>query len=182
MGPSQGGPTLKKCSCCKEKKEYDEFPKNRQRHDGYHVYCKNCQNLKAKQWRKKNPAKWESLNDRNFAKWRLKLGKPIEDKPRRKRAGQGYITKLGYLTFRKLGHPCADKNGRVQASHLVIYEKTGRVLKKGQTVHHKNGDTLDNSFENLEVWDYYHPPGQREEDKINWCIEYLTERGFKIVK
>lgn len=161
-------------------KELKEFPKNRQRNDGYHVYCKLCQNEKSKEWRRKNPGKWEDLKDRNFAKWRLKLGKPIEDNPRRKRAGEGYITKTGYLTFKKIGHPCADKHGRVQASRLVIYEQTGRVLKKGQTVHHKNGDTLDNRFENLEIWDQSHPPGQREIDKITWCIEYLEERGYKI--
>jgi len=173
---------MKKCSRCKQEKELENFPRSRKRPDGRHVYCKTCHSIKAKEWRRNNPSKWECLKERNFAKWRLKIGKPLEEVGRKKRSGQGYISKWGYLSFKKIGHPCADKHGRVQASHLVVYENTGRIITKGQTVHHINGDTLDNRFENLEVWDSFHPSGQREQDKIKWCIEYLGDRGYRIEK
>ena len=33
------------CSKCKEEKNFCEFPKDKRRHDGYYVYCKQCRKL-----------------------------------------------------------------------------------------------------------------------------------------
>lgn len=172
----------KTCSTCKETKFYTDFPKNKQRIDGRHTYCKICFNKLLRNYRKKNPTIWEIQKNKNFEKWRKKIGISEEQLPRKRKNGEGYISRNGYLSFRKIGHPCADKNGRVQASHLTIYEKTGRILKNGETVHHINGDTLDNRLENLEIWKSGHPSGQRVSDKIKWCIEFLNEYGYTITK
>ena len=114
-------------------------------------------------------------------KWREKLGIDPNIKLKNK-DGEGHINRYGYLTFRRKGHPCADKNGRVQASHLVMYEYIKRPLNKGETVHHKNGIRLDNRIENLELWSHSHPPGQRVVDKIKWCIEFISEYGYRVIK
>ena len=55
-------------------------------------------------------------------------------------------------------------------------------MRKGETVHHKNGDRLDNSPDNLELWDRSQPAGQRVEDKLKWCIEFIEARGYKVSK
>ncbi len=49
----------------------------------------------------------------------------------------------------------------------------GRSLSNTESVHHKNGQRLDNRLSNLELWSRWQPKGQRIEDKIEWAIELL---------
>ncbi len=172
---------IKACMHCKVKKEFKEFGNNRTNNDGLHVWCKICARKKSTEYRHRTPEAWERERQKRFVNWREKLGVCLSIKIKGKK-GEGYVNKQGYLSFKRKGHPCADKNGRVQASHLVIYEHTGRILKKGESVHHKNGMRLDNTIENLEVWSSSQPFGQRVEDKIKWCIEFLNEYGYQVMK
>ncbi len=60
-------------------------------------------------------------------------------------------TASGYLQIKKKNHPYADGEGYVMKHRLVFEQNTGRYLKPGEVVHHRNGNTLDNRFENLEL-------------------------------
>jgi len=70
---------------------------------------------------------------------------------RRERRGayNEYVVISGYLYVYTPDHPNATKAGYV-AKHRLVAEKTiGRLLNKGEDVHHKNLDKYDNDPNNL---------------------------------
>ena len=97
----------------------------------------------------------------------------------------GYINELGYRVVSNKNHPNASKTGKnrykVFEHTVVMCEFLKRPLRKGESVHHKNGIRDDNRIENLELWSTKQPAGQRIEDKLKWCKEFLQEYGFVVI-
>jgi len=96
----------------------------------------------------------------------------------------GYIDEMGYRRLSNKDHPNASKTGRnrykVFEHTVVMSAHLGRHLVKGESVHHKNGIRDDNRIENLELWDKRQPAGQRVQDKLEWCEQYLKEHGYEV--
>lgn len=84
--------------------------------------------------------------------------------------------RIGYI---KEGYRCFTIDCKQVYEHrLVMEEMIGRPLFVHETVHHKNGNRLDNAPDNLELWSSVQPRGQRVEDKIAWAKKLLTDYGF----
>lgn len=81
--------------------------------------------------------------------------------------GSGNITSEGYRRLR-----IAGKN--ILEHRLVMERSLGRDLLPTESVHHRNGDRLDNRLENLELWNSAHPRGQRPEDLVAFAREILA--------
>ena len=87
--------------------------------------------------------------------------------PLRVVAGQGYKSQgywhvpvppeLRHLTNGESPYP---------EHRLVMAQILGRALHSDESVHHKNGNRLDNRPENLELWTRWQPSGHRVKDRI----------------
>lgn len=142
---------------------------------------KNYYSIKGKEISEKS-SKWQR------EKTRINLGLPLDHPRLIGEFGMGHLSKKdGYRYLNKVGHPNAsDRNdkkfrARISEHRFVMSEHLGRPLRKGESVHHKNGIRDDNRIENLELWHKGQPNGGRLDDKIKWAKEFLEEYGYTVL-
>lgn len=161
----------RKCNKSKVESDFYKSPKNE---------CKKCVIARTKARYKSGFCSIEGCNrhkrDSIYCKAHQtrfrRYGDPLVELI--KTVGSGSVTKDGYRVVCRTNHPLfPNKTKQIFEHRLVMAEYLNRPLKPHETVHHKNGDRLDNRIENLELWSSLHPEGQRVEDKIIWAKEIL---------
>jgi hypothetical protein len=103
-----------------------------------------------------------------------KFGDVQADKPVRIVTGTGFVSH-GYLRV-PVPEELRTLTGGIASElqhRLVMAQHLGRPLRQDESVHHRNGDRLDNRIENLELWSRWQPSGQRVSDKIAYAMEIL---------
>lgn len=101
-----------------------------------------------------------------------------------RRSGEGkewHSSPVGYIVRYEPTNQNAGPNGQVYQHRHVMSQIIGRPLRKGENVHHKNGNRKDNSPENLELWVSGQPSGQRIQDVARWAIEWLLGADLETV-
>lgn len=110
---------------------------------------------------------------RNYQKRIRKEGKPSSRRrtaPLNRQLPNGrFIDQAGYICVVQKNRPPIGEH------RLIMEEILGRPLKKGETVHHRNGQKSDNRRKNLQLRVSKHPVGQEIPDLINWAVEILSE-------
>lgn len=160
------------CAVCFKIRSINEMKKSKD-------FCHKCH---YKHKKESIPNYSSDIRRKSFLYSRKRRGIPIDKPITKRKNGEGYISKTGYMIYFKPDHPNSSKCGKIMGHTLIMSEHLGRPLKKGETVHHKNGIRHDNRIENLELWHSNHGRGQRVEDKIKYCKEFLEEYGYQIIK
>lgn len=109
----------------------------------------------------------------------LTCSKKCLNKIRSTHGGEGHLTPCGYRWITR-EHPNSNNRKRIFEHTYIMSQYLERPLRKGESVHHKNGIRDDNHIENLELWHRGQPSGQRVEDKIKWAKEFLEEYGYEV--
>jgi len=90
-------------------------------------------------------------------KSKCKIGKPYSRNGRSwslKWFDEGFVDSRGYFRVYMPDHPRAFENGQILRSWVAYEAYHGVAAKKGDIIHHKNGNRLDDSKENLEKVTY----------------------------
>ncbi len=101
-------------------------------------------------------------------------GDPLAGGPLRQPRPEGSLSH-GY---RKVRVPVEERwlvGGQAVAleHRLALARLLGRPLRSDESVHHRNGDRLDNRPANLELWSRFQPSGARVADHVAWAEEVL---------
>lgn len=128
--------------------------------------CAPCTYKRRKEYTQHSCAKCDTLIDHRAKH----CGNCTTRGPKRFPVGTRKVDTDGYVRVKTV-HGWRSEHVHVMQEHL------GRLLQRGETVHHRNGVRGDNRVENLELWAKSQPSGQRVADLLAWAHEIIERYG-----
>jgi hypothetical protein len=93
-------------------------------------------------------------------------GDPVGKWGAQPRKSEGFLDTNGYKRL-----PTAGGGNRLE-HRMVMEQILGRPLEPFENIHHKNGIRHDNQPENLELWIWRQPQGQRVSDLVAFVVSH----------
>jgi len=155
--------------------------KRRKTDTAYRIKRNQKEIARRQKKREQDPLERQRHNENEKSRYRIKNNIKSDDDLKIAPKGSGTLTKHGYRQIKVKDHPNSWRTGTMFEHVYVMSIHLKRALVKGETVHHKNGIRDDNRIENLELWSNSHPYGQRIEDKIEWCREFLNLYDYDVI-
>lgn len=85
----------------------------------------------------------------------------------------GKRVRKGRVYLRLPDHPSATAHGSVRRSHTIWEENTGHTVQLSEVIYHKNNDSMNDDFDNLQLF-----PNQSEHAKYHQDqLKRRTENG-----
>lgn len=167
----------RKCTQCGKDTSKDK-------HGHYLFTCSKECRVKAQQ--EKNKRIWRGRHHTEESK--AKLSQVLEGKEPWNKGKTGYATwgaPIGEEKITSYGYTVVKTNrkqsgGWIPKHRLVMEQFLGRELAAKETVHHKNGNKLDNDIANLELWSSSHLHGVRVVDMYQFCKDFVRQYEVEI--
>ena len=168
---------MKYCSCCKIKKEYSQFYKNKARKDGVDVYCIECRKKKEKQ---KQKEKVEQRLKNQYISG--EIWKDIIEFNGYECSTEGRIrnkTTHELLTPSKCcsGYAVSSIGGKNFKFHRIVAQTFLPNFENKPTIEHKDDNKLNNRVYNLK-WATYKEQQQYVKEKTqekSMCVKIGTD-------
>ncbi len=76
----------------------------------------------------------------------------------------------GYIYILQPLHPFCNSQGYIKRARLTMEKHLKRFIKKGEIVHHRNFNTMDDRFKNLKLF-----PNDSQHQKFHWKLRKLRK-------